>query len=194
MNTFASCLGLIEVTNPITENAAIRRVNLPTNCGEHIDKSVEFVVAGTGKTTFDTAINGTKGIPNRPLRETRLTTMPYTQCRLLTNTKINIKSVICAVTSGGRSIACGDSGIISFVHGNVAVFIIVILSIFFAIFLSGGPMLRSIDNTLIGITSSYLPDDNGVATSNTFTNIHYYLDWISQLTGIHLPKCTYLKN
>lgn len=108
------CLGLIEVTNLISENAAIRRVQLPTNCGEHIDKSVEFVVAGTGKTTFDTAVNGTKGLPLRPLRETRLTTMPYNLCRQLTNSKINVKSVICAVTSGGRSIACGDSGIISF--------------------------------------------------------------------------------
>lgn len=47
----------------------------------------------------------------------------------------------------------------------------------------GGPLVRIKDNTLIGLTSFIL------SHISIFTNIHYYFEWISEVTGIDLPKC-----
>lgn len=61
----------------------------------------------------------------------------------------------------------------------------------------GGPLLRKSDGTLIGITSGGRTTTTGIffkkttATSQEFTKIHYYFDWIAEKTGIKLPNCGY---
>lgn len=76
----------------------------------------------------------------------------------------------------------------------------------------GGPLISSVDNTLIGISSflgknvfffrsklnSYLMFGNicackiggqGVKTLQGFTNVHSHLNWIKEVTGLNLPSC-----
>lgn len=57
----------------------------------------------------------------------------------------------------------------------------------------GGPAIRQRDNTLIGISSHVFPSSftyNGKPVIiQGITNIHYFFDWISEITGLELPKC-----
>lgn len=60
---------------------------------------------------------------------------------------------------------------------------------------SGGPLINFKDKTLIGITSYGEMADKKLRLKfplivQIFTNIHYYFDWISEKTGMNLPKCT----
>lgn len=52
----------------------------------------------------------------------------------------------------------------------------------------GGPLLRKSDGTMIGVTSALIRYDVTV-TKQYFTRIHHYFDWISEITGLELPKC-----
>lgn len=53
---------------------------------------------------------------------------------------------------------------------------------------SGGPLLRQKDGTFIGIVSAKSPYE-GTTNRHFFTKIHYYFDWISEITGLELPTC-----
>lgn len=58
----------------------------------------------------------------------------------------------------------------------------------------GGPLLRRSDNTFIGVISFlrykrwHLFCIRPVKLQG-FTKVHYHFDWISQITGLELPKC-----
>lgn len=56
----------------------------------------------------------------------------------------------------------------------------------------GGPLL--FNDMLIGVTSytqEYNETYNGHTpfVAQTFTKVHYYFDWISEVTGLELPQC-----
>lgn len=56
-------------------------------------------------------------------------------------------------------------------------------------------MIRVEDKTFIGITSYAKFYDSNKKTDypievQVFTNIFYYMDWISKITGIPLQDCT----
>lgn len=60
--------------------------------------------------------------------------------------------------------------------------------------LSGGPLLRSSDKAIIGITSyaemaAKELNRKYPVIVQVFTNVHYYFDWISEITGLDMPKC-----
>lgn len=60
--------------------------------------------------------------------------------------------------------------------------------------LSGGPLIKQEDSTLIGITSyvqfkTWALFRKDPINLQIFTKIHYYFDWISEKTGIELPEC-----
>lgn len=52
----------------------------------------------------------------------------------------------------------------------------------------GGPFLRERDGTLLGVLSSFQSEKN-IVYQQFFTKIHRYFDWISEVTGMELPKC-----
>lgn len=61
-------------------------------------------------------------------------------------------------------------------------------------YFSGGPVIYQKDHALIGIISylNYGVDEDSKATiifAQVCSKISYYFDWISQITGIELPKC-----
>lgn len=64
---------------------------------------------------------------------------------------------------------------------------------------SGGPMIRLEDKALIGLTS-YAKIREPIKKTEypievqVFTSIFYYMDWISEITGITLPDCTDFMN
>lgn len=68
---------------------------------------------------------------------------------------------------------------------------------FVCVAFEGGPLIQKNDGTLIGITSGGRTTTKGIffkkttPTSQEFTKIHYYFDWIEEKTGLELPKCGY---
>lgn len=64
-------------------------------------------------------------------------------------------------------------------------------------FYLGGPLIRQDDEVLVGITSSIGSVPSGFIFKkyknllNTFTNVHYYFDWINEKTELNLPSCVY---
>lgn len=57
---------------------------------------------------------------------------------------------------------------------------------------SGGPLFRSSDGALIGITSfasMWTINTYTIVEFQVFTNIAYYNEWIARKTGLPLPNC-----
>lgn len=58
---------------------------------------------------------------------------------------------------------------------------------------SGGAVIRQRDHTLIGIGSHVFPSsfvlDGKPVVVQGITNLYYFFDWISEKTGLELPKC-----
>lgn len=53
-------------------------------------------------------------------------------------------------------------------------------------------MIHEKDHTLTGIISYSLfgeDPENILVLSQVCSNVHYYLDWISKITGIQLAEC-----
>lgn len=58
---------------------------------------------------------------------------------------------------------------------------------------SGGPLVREIDNAFVGV-ASFIDFDYGCESGQPqgFTNVFMYQDWIAQVTGLDIPKCSNL--
>lgn len=55
----------------------------------------------------------------------------------------------------------------------------------------GGPLLRHKDNKLYGVNRGTVTviGDADTPPLQIFTRITYFFNWISQITGMELPKC-----
>lgn len=59
---------------------------------------------------------------------------------------------------------------------------------------AGGPLIHANDGTLIGVMN-FVDEDHSFNTPQlrcqvqAFANIRYHFKWISQVTGLQLPKC-----
>lgn len=60
----------------------------------------------------------------------------------------------------------------------------------------GGPLIHSDDGTLIGVVNFVNENDDEKETNvhvkcdvQVYANIRYHFKWISQITGLDLPKC-----
>lgn len=60
----------------------------------------------------------------------------------------------------------------------------------------GSPLIRASDKAVIGLLSiiTHGKDNDLIVCGHVSTNIHFYFDWISKLTGMDLPKCDMLHN
>lgn len=158
------------VPEPIAWNdIALIRLPEPIELTEHIQKiklpadcrsneNVDSVVMGFGR-------RGTEAPPSMLLNHALMRTLSMTECRHTFPFPIMFrKSVVCAhsFNKQRRSSVCkGDSG---------------------------SPLVRQLDNTLIGIVSFTKPDcEEGYPQG--FTNVISYFDWISKVTDIQLPDC-----
>lgn len=85
----------------------------------------------------------------------------------------------------GRAPYSGDSGnspmMLAFVKGTILIEIGVFL---------GGPAIQSDDGTLLGVVAvALLNGDPPNVIAHASTNVRFYFDWISEITGLDLPKC-----
>lgn len=57
----------------------------------------------------------------------------------------------------------------------------------------GGPLIREKDGTLIGVINSGIADQEITGVDDIYVqvnaDIRYYFDWISETTGLDMPKC-----
>lgn len=58
----------------------------------------------------------------------------------------------------------------------------------------GGPLMSGDNRTLIGVASHvrynfFAEYRKNPINKQIFMKIHYYFDWISEVTGLELPKC-----
>lgn len=168
---------LLKLSTPLELNEKIQPIKLPSDCGEDVFNDVITTIVGTGLT----GMFSSDGI----LRETKLITFPSEECG-------KDKSYICLNSTVFASTPhSGDSGkskyTISTMKKNIFKTNAWIVNI------TGSPLIRESDNALIGIFSfsRFNPFSSSrfeVSCLGT-TNIHYYFDWISKITGIDLPKC-----
>lgn len=106
------------------------------------------------------------------------------------------QTVICTKPTCGKSIHYGDSGNCTYNLVDEYLFISLTvenIDIFYSndlIFLSGGPLIRKSDGSLIGITSAF-KFNSSETVLNVFTKIQSFNDWISETTGLDLPHCPY---
>lgn len=108
--------------------------------------------------------NGDVSIENdaeaKILQWARVTTIPFEKCKK--EYEYISKSIICAESVEDRTIGDGDSG---------------------------GPLIRFSDGRLIGVTSFSHADSPSLKEPQGFTHVISYFNWISQVTGMKLPKC-----
>lgn len=95
--------------------------------------------------------------------------LQYTKLKTMTDRKciqyypfISSKQKICAGNRDGSSACYGDSG---------------------------GPLIRTKDNALIGILNFTHKSGCFGGYPQVFSNIFYYYSWISEITSIKLPEC-----
>lgn len=56
---------------------------------------------------------------------------------------------------------------------------------------TGGPLVRRSNGSLIGVTS-FVDSQTGIMPFevNAFSKVHLFYDWMSEVTGLDLPKCS----
>lgn len=187
---------LLKLPEAIDFTDHIQPVKLPANCRIDLNNGYETVIgAGMGDTRF-----GDTNTDNR-LRHADFLTMPNDVCIRWLKQSFDIYSILCATSNEGRSTYIGDSGIqaISIVnhHKYDCEFIDLIFSWFdqkqngTLNFVLGGPLLRSSDFSLIGVTNFGSFDDVKKQTMSlqVFAYIPHYFNWISKITGLEMPIC-----
>lgn len=104
---------------------------------------------------------GENALPKQ-LRFAFLNTLPLNVCHQTFDKLSTVRSIICAYDGvGGGSICGGDSG---------------------------GPLVTRNDRTLIGI-ASFIRENCNQGEPQGFTNVLFFLDWISKITHLKVPKC-----
>lgn len=178
---------MLKLSNPIELSAAIQPIKLPSDCGENISNLMYAIAVGNGLTTKP----WTDGL----LRETMLVTLSSDKCanadmadqRAVIYTRSTLPYGTTAIGDSGKYLENNENG------DRVEVLKVDIFHLFS---LLGGPLMRFSDKTLIGVLSMKGPEPDTVIEPRIqlSTNIYYYFDWISEMTGIELPKCDSLHN
>lgn len=160
---------------------------LPTECQSIHNGGESVIFAGSGDYTIEDSPYNV--LPR--LRHGSSKIVSSDQCNNILTMKINQSLAICANVIDGQTSYAGDSGRFDYMYcennQNNFVKIHVCLP-------TGGPLIRESDGTLIGVLAfvnehNEIEDPNSRVDLQISTNIQKYFDWISNVTGLNLPKC-----
>lgn len=204
---------MLKLPRPIKFNAFVQPVKFPSNCGDNFEDSIDAVAIGNGETNTPSDYIGF--FRDIKLRQVDIRVMSKKECDEIKPISVD-GAIYCAQPQNGQSIYHGDSGKMESQRNlpipieigenqlNLPIPIKIDesqlnlprpteigenqLNIVFIFHHLGGPLLRKSDGAMIGISSAVMRYDVTV-TGQYFTRVHRYFDWISEITGLEMPKC-----